>query len=383
MRQTVLVDLARRGLNARGVVVVATEPVDNTLLEDLLVAGTERKFNAALGQAVEHVGGKLALGNKVEPPAIVDTAGHTHGLEVCLAGVLLGIDRGKAVDHADLGVGANGALVIGAAVVGHGQRVRQRDVILHGASAVIVMELRVPHALLIALLGLDDGLVKGEPVLDLLAKLAEGDVGVMSVSLDDLAALPTTTVKEVGGHVKVVQVDERLQAGLARGTEQLVIPRGALLIEVAVSIEQATPLDGGAVGIQAQVLQNAKVLLVLSHKVIASIRANAVIERIQILDGPGVPQVLELAALVPLTLSLRAGHSGAKEEVTGQLILCHRSPRFRVLELPVGDGFALAGYPARARTGYLDIQPAKTKPSPNGRSCRSAGFRSLATTIAL
>ena len=192
------------------------------------------------------------------------------------------------------------------------------------------MELRVPHALLIALLGLDDGLVKGEPVLDLLAKLAEGNVGVMSVRLDDLTALPTTTVKEVGGHVKVVQVDERLQAGLARGTEQLVIPRGALLIEVAVSIEQATPLDGGAVGIQAQVLQNAKVLLVFSHKVIASIRANAVIERIQILDGPGIPQVLELAALVPLTLSLRAGHSGAKEEVTGQLILSHQSPRFRV-----------------------------------------------------
>ena len=245
------------------------------------------------------------------------------------------------------------------------------------------MELREPHALLVALLGLDDGLVKGEPVLNLLAKLAEGNVGVMGVSLDDLTALPTAAVKEVGGHVKVVQVDERLQAGLARGAEQLVIPRGALLIKVAVSIEQATPLDGGAISIQAQVLQNAKVLLVLGHKVIAGIRANAVIERIQILDGPGVPQVLELAALVPLALSLRAGHSGAKEEVAGQLILCHRSPRFRVLELPVGDGFALAGYPARARTGYLGIQPAKTKPSPNGRSYRAAGFRLLATTIAL
>lgn len=94
VRQTVLVDLARRRLNARGVVVVATEPVDNTPLKNLLVAGTERKLNAALDQAVEHVGGKLALGNEVEPPAVVDAAGHTHGLEVRLAGVLLGVDRG-------------------------------------------------------------------------------------------------------------------------------------------------------------------------------------------------------------------------------------------------------------------------------------------------
>ena len=201
---------------------------------------------------------------------------------------------------------------------------RQRDVILHGAGAAKVVELREPHALLIALFGLDDGLVKGEPVLNLLAKLVEGDVGVMRVSLDDLTALPTAAVKEVGGHVKVVQVDERLQPGLARGTKQLVVPRGALLIKVAVGIEQTTPLDGRAIGIQAQVLHNAKVLLVLSHKVIAGIRANAVVERTQILDGPGVPQVLELAALVPLTLGLRAGHSGAKEEVTGQLILCHQ-----------------------------------------------------------
>ena len=155
-----------------------------------MVAGTERKLNAALGQAVEHVGRKLALGNKVEPPAIVDAAGHTHGLEVCLAGILLGVNRGKAVDHADLGIGANSALVIVATIVGHGQRMCQRDVILHGASAAKVVELREPHALLIALLGLDDGLVKGEPVLNLLAKLVEGDVGVMRVSLNDLAALP-------------------------------------------------------------------------------------------------------------------------------------------------------------------------------------------------
>lgn len=146
MRQAVLVDLARRRLNACGVVVVAAEPVDNTLFEDLLVTGTERELNAALGQAVEHVGRKLALGNKVEPPAIVDAAGHTHGLEVCLVGILLGIDRGKAVDHANLGIAANGALVISAAVVGHGQGMRQRNVILHGASAVEVVELREPHA---------------------------------------------------------------------------------------------------------------------------------------------------------------------------------------------------------------------------------------------
>ena len=244
----------------------------------------------------------------------------------------------------------------------------QRNVILHGAGAAKVVELREPHALLIALFGLDDGLVKGEPVLNLLAKLVEGDVGVMRVSLDDLTALPAATVKEVGGHIKVVQVDKRLQAGLARGAEQLVIPRSTLLIKIAVGIEQTAPLDGSAIGIQAQVLQNAKVFLVLGHKVIAGIRANAVVERTRILDGPGVPQVLELAALVPLTLSLRAGHSGAKEEVAGQLILCHRSPRFRVLELSVGDGFALAGNPARARTRYLDTLPAKTNPSPNNTS---------------
>ena len=95
----------------------------------------------------------------------------------------------------------------------------------------------------------------------------------------------------------MVQVDKRLQAGFARGAEQLVIPRGAFLVEVAVGIEQTAPLDGSAIGIQAQVLQNAKVFLVLGHKVIAGVRANAVVERAQILDGPGVPQVLELAAL--------------------------------------------------------------------------------------
>ena len=382
VRQTVLVDLARRRLDARGVVVVAAEPVNDALLENLLVAGAERKLDAALGQAVEHVGGKLALGDKVEPPAVVDAAGHAHGLEVCLAGVLLGVDRGEAVDHADLGIGANGALVIGLAVVGHCQRMRQRDVVLHGASAVEVVELREPHALLVALLGLDDGLVKGEPILDLLTELAESDVGVVCVGLDDLAALPTTTVKEVSGHIEVVEVDERLQARLVGSTEQLVVPRGALLVEVAVGVEQAAPLDGGAIGIQAQVLHDAKVVLVLGHKVVAAIGTHAVIERAQILHGPGVPQVLELAALVPLALGLRTGHGRAKEKVAGQLILCHRSPRFRVFEPPIGDGFALAGNPARARTGYPDIRPTKTNPSPSGTGDAHAS-RLLLVTIAL
>lgn len=95
----------------------------------------------------------------------------------------------------------------------------------------------------------------------------------MCVSLDNLTALPAATVKEVGGHVKVVQVDKRLQAGFARGAEQLVIPRGTFLVEVAVGIEQTAPLDGSAIGIQTQVLQNAKVFLVLGHKVIAGVRA--------------------------------------------------------------------------------------------------------------
>lgn len=94
----------------------------------------------------------------------------------------------------------------------------------------------------------------------------EGDVGVMRVSLDDLTALPAATVKEVGGHVKVVQVDKRLEAGFARGAEQLVIPRGAFLVEVAVGIEQTAPLDGSAIGIRAQVLQNAKVFWYLAIK---------------------------------------------------------------------------------------------------------------------
>ena len=34
-------------------------------------------------------------------------------------------------------------------------------------------------------------------------------------------------------------------------------------------------------------------------------------------------------------------------------------------------------FEARARTGHTDIQPAKTKPSPNGRSCSAERVRSL------
>ena len=183
-------------------VVIAAEPIDFALGQDLLVARADGQPDAARREVGQDIGGELALGHEVEPPAVVYAVGHADGLEVGLARVLAGIGRGEAVDEADTRVVEHAAVGLRATVGRHGEAVRDRDVVLHGLRTVEVVQARVPDAVLIALVGLHDGLVEGEPAANLLAEGAEGFLGVVRVRLDDLAVLPS-----------VVQVHEALELG--------------------------------------------------------------------------------------------------------------------------------------------------------------------------
>ena len=116
----------------------------------------------------------------------------------------------------------------------------------------------------------------------------------------------------------MVEVHIDLEARLLGGGKELVVPRGALGVDVSVLVEQAAPLDGGAVVVHAELLQEGKVVLVVVHEVVAHVGAYLVVEGADVLDGPRVPEVLELAAHVPAALGLRAGHGRAKEEALRQ-----------------------------------------------------------------
>ena len=178
--------------------------------------------------------------------------------------------------------------------------------------------LRVPAAVPVAVLGLDARLVEREPVPDLLAELVERLLDVVRVRLAGLAALPAAAAEEAGGEVEVVEGHEGLEPLLARRAEELVVPGRALGVDVAVRVEQAAPLDRRAEAVEPEAPEDGKVLLVVVHEVVAHVGAHAVVERPDVLVGPGVPHVLELAAHVPSPFRLRAGHSRPEEEVLGQ-----------------------------------------------------------------
>ena len=324
-RATGLVDLAGGRLDALGVVIVAPEPVDLALGEDLGVAGADRQLDAARRERVEDVGGQLALGHEVEPPAVVDAVGHAHGLEVGLARVLAGVGRGEAVDEADAGVLVHEAGRLGAAIGRHGQAVRDRDVVLHGLRAVEVAQVRVPDAVLVALVGLHDGLVEGEPAADLFPEARERLGRVVGVRLDDLAVLPPAATEEIGRHVEVVQVHEALEARGRGVGEEVVVVLLALGVDVAVGVEQAAPLDRGAETREAQVLEDLEVLVVTAGEVVTAVGSDAVVERVELEVAPKIPHVLELAAALPLPFRLGAGHRRAEEEILRERELLHRS----------------------------------------------------------
>ena len=107
-----------------------------------------------------------------------------------------------------------------------------------------------------------------------MAELLERGGRAVGVGLDDLAVLPATTGKEVRGHVEVVQVHERHDAGALERGEQLVVVLGALRVQLTVGVHQAAPLDGGAHGVQAQVPKDGKVLVATTGEVVAAVGAH-------------------------------------------------------------------------------------------------------------
>ena len=121
----------------------------------------------------------------------------------------------------------------------------------------------------------------------------------------------------------MVEVHEGLEPRLARRAEELVIPRRAPGVDIAVRVEQAAPLDRRAEAVEPEPLEDGKVLLVPVHEIVAHVGAHALVERPDVLVGPGVPEVLELAAYVPASLRLRTGHRRPEEEVLGQGQFCH------------------------------------------------------------
>ena len=102
----------------------------------------------------------------------------------------------------------------------------------------------------------------------------------------------------------------------------------ALGVGVAVLVEEAAPLDGRTNRGEAQGLEKHQVIVATIREVIPRVRANAVVEVLDPQVGPGIPQVLELAAITPMPLGLRTGHRSTKEEVVWQLVglLCPRLP---------------------------------------------------------
>ena len=148
----------------------------------------------------------------------------------------------------------------------------------------------------------------------------------MCVRLNNLAVLPAAALEEVRGHVKVVEVHEHLDAHLAGVGEELVVVLLALWVDVAICVEESAPLDGRAHRGEPQRLEEHQVIVATVGEVVSCVGANAVVEVLDPEVGPGVPQVLNLAAVAPVTFGLRARHRSAKEEVVGQLVglLCHR-----------------------------------------------------------
>ena len=68
-------------------------------------------------------------------------------------------------------------------------------------------------------------------------------------------------------------------------------------------------------------MEEGKVLGVAGTHVVAGIGAHAVVERADVLVGPQVPEVLQLAVRLPHALGLRTGEGRAKEEVVGKLVV--------------------------------------------------------------
>ena len=197
--------------------------------------------------------------------------------------------------------------------------VRERDAVLDAACLGEVVVERIPDRVREALLRLDDGLVEREPVLDLLAELVERSAGVVRVRLDDLAVLPPAAVVEVGGHVKVVQVHEDVDAGLCECGEELVVVVCASLVELAVLVHEAAPLDGRPHGVEAEVLEDLDVLVATTREIVSAIGPDQVIEVRDVEIAPTVPQVGQLSRRLPRALRLGSGHGGSKEEVLGKL----------------------------------------------------------------
>ena len=300
-------------------VVVEPKPVDAALGEDLLVARADGDVDAALGKRRHDVLRERPLGHEVKPPAVVDAVGHADGLEVGLAGILAGVGRREAVDEADLGVRANRARGLEVAKRRHAEAVRQGDAVLHAPGLGEVVVEGIPGTEGVAVLGLHDRLVEREPVLDLAAELLEGRAGVVAIGLDDLAAVPAAATEEVGRHVEVVQAHEGLKAGLLGVREELVVVGRTLGVDTTVSVHEARPLDRGAPRGQAEVTKDGEVLVVTVGEVVARIRPHPVVEVLDPLVGPGIPQIVDLSEATPGTLGLRARHGGTKEKVCGKL----------------------------------------------------------------
>ena len=130
----------------------------------------------------------------------------------------------------------------------------------------------------------------------------------MCVCLNNLTRLPATAVEEVFRHVKVVKVYKNLNTNLLSNSKKVVIVFLALWIKVAVNVQQTTPLDRSADGIQAKRLEKLKVFFHSFCKVISGIGTNAVVECVDVQVRPGVPKVWQLSAVLPFTLSLWTRH---------------------------------------------------------------------------
>ena len=124
----------------------------------------------------------------------------------------------------------------------------------------------------------------------------------------------------------MVEVDENLDADLARRSKDAMVEGRALRVEPAVLINQAGPLDGRAVGVEAQGLEQAQVVLVAVVEVVAHVAAHAVVEVGQALVAPEVPDARDPPVSLVGAFRLRAGCRGAEEEVARECEALHSSP---------------------------------------------------------
>ena len=155
---------------------------------------------------------------------------------------------------------------------------RQRDVVLYIHPSFGIFYKRIPQTIAISLIWLHDGFIKGKPVADLFAKFPKCRPCIVYIGFYHFPALPAASLKQIGRHIKVIQIHQQLNLlFFGAGTDPM-IKRSAFLIKLSILIEQSAPLDRGPKRIQPKAFQQLDILFVFLVKIVSHIAAHFVVK---------------------------------------------------------------------------------------------------------